>query len=55
MALLMSGVLTAIFIEFSRNFASRWMHAFVIAWPIAFPSILVIAPIVRKLVAKLTT
>jgi uncharacterized protein (DUF697 family) len=53
MALLMSGVLTTIFTGISHNFFSRWAHAFIIAWPIAFPSILLIAPVVRKMVEKL--
>ena len=44
MALLMSGVLTAIFTGFSRNFTSHWMYAFVITCPIAFTTIMVIAP-----------
>ena len=54
MALLMSGILTVIHLGFKPNFIGRWLHAFVIAWPIAFPSILIIAPAVRKIVAKLT-
>jgi Protein of unknown function (DUF2798) len=51
MALLMSGVLTAIHL----GFVTQWLHSFVLAWPIAFPSILLIAPIVRKIVTKITT
>jgi len=54
MALLMSGVLTAIHLGFTPHFIAQWLHAFVIAWPIAFPSILLIAPVVRKIVAMLT-
>jgi len=54
MALLMSGALTAIHLGFTPHYIAQWLHAFIIAWPIAFPSILVIAPLARKLVAKLT-
>ena len=54
MALLMSGVLTAIHLGFTPDFVAQWLHSFVLAWPIAFPSILAIAPLVRKIVAKLT-
>jgi Protein of unknown function (DUF2798) len=54
MALLMSGVLTAIHLGFTPDFIGQWLHSFVLAWPIAFPSILLIAPVVRKIVVKLT-
>jgi hypothetical protein len=54
MALLMSGVLTAIHLGFRSDFIAQWLHSFVLAWPIAFPSILLIAPVVRIIVAKLT-
>jgi Protein of unknown function (DUF2798) len=52
MALLMSGVLTAIHLGFTQNFIGKWLHAFLLAWPITFPSIVLLAPIVRKTVAK---
>jgi Protein of unknown function (DUF2798) len=54
MALLMSGVLTAIHLGYTQNFVAQWLHSFLLAWPIAFPSILLLAPIVRKIVSKLT-
>jgi Protein of unknown function (DUF2798) len=43
MAFIMSGVLTAIFDGFD-NFIASWMFGFPIAWPIAFPAVLLIAP-----------
>ncbi len=54
MALLMSGVLTAVFAGINHQFFVHWMNGFVHAWPIAFPAILVIAPLVRKIVTTLT-
>jgi hypothetical protein len=54
MAFLMSGVLTVIHLGFTSRFIVQWLNSFVLAWPIAFPSILLIAPIVRKIVVKLT-
>jgi hypothetical protein len=54
MALLISGVLTAVFVGISHEFFSHWMNAFIHTWPIAFPAIFTIAPIVRKMVAALT-
>jgi len=53
MAYIMSGVLTAIFHGFADLFSS-WLRGFVIAWPIAFPAVLVIAPLVRRWVRQLT-
>ena len=54
MAFLMSGVLTVVFAGVNKQFLAHWMNGFVHAWPIAFPSILVIAPLVRKIVTALT-
>jgi hypothetical protein len=36
------------------DFLHHWMHAFLTAWVIAFPAIMVVAPVVRKLVNVLT-
>ncbi len=35
-------------------FLVHWFKGFATAWPIAFPTVLVVAPFVRKIVAKLT-
>ena len=53
MACLMSGVLTAVFAGFDNQFFANWFNDFVHAWPIAFPAILVITPLVRKIVDAL--
>ncbi|MFA7349116.1 MAG: DUF2798 domain-containing protein [Methylotenera sp.] len=54
MALIMSGVLTALFAGIDHQFISHWLRAFIHAWPIAFPAILIIAPIVKKIVGLIT-
>ncbi len=54
MAFIMSGVLTALFAGISAQFFSHWMSAFIHAWPVAFPAVLLVAPIVRRIVASLT-
>ena len=54
MALPMSGVLKAVIAGFSHAFFAHWLNGFVHAWPIAFPAVLIIAPIVRKMVTALT-
>lgn len=38
---------------FQTDFFNRWFMSFISTWPIAFPTVLVVAPIVRKLVAKM--
>jgi Protein of unknown function (DUF2798) len=54
MASLMSGILTFVFTGLGAQFFTHWGNGFVHAWPIAFPSILVIAPLVRRMVTALT-
>jgi hypothetical protein len=53
MATLMTGIVTYKLTGFNTGFFTRWLHAFLTAWPIAFPSIFLITPISRKIVAKL--
>jgi hypothetical protein len=36
------------------DFLRQWRKGFLTAWPIAFPAVLVVAPLVRKIVARLT-
>lgn len=38
----------------SAAFPAQWLRAFLSTWPIAFPTVLVIAPLVRRLVERLT-
>ena len=54
MAFLMSGVLTALNLGLNLYALQRWPHNFLVAWPVAFPSVLLLAPRVRQLVAWLT-
>ncbi|WP_424194291.1 DUF2798 domain-containing protein [Ampullimonas aquatilis] len=37
------------------DFFARWLKSFLSTWPIAFPTVLVVAPQVRRLVAWLTS
>jgi hypothetical protein len=39
---------------FTRDFFQLWLKGFITAWPIAFPSVLLVAPFVRKIVSRLT-
>lgn len=54
MVTIISGAVTLINQGFNDEFFVRWFRGFATAWPIAFPSVLVVAPFVRKVVAKLT-
>lgn len=51
---LMSFVITAINTGFDAEFVSRWLHAYALAWSIAFPSVMFVAPRVRQLVDHIT-
>jgi hypothetical protein len=50
MSLLVSGVATARNFGFVDNFVSLWIGVWWPSWLIAFPVVLVVAPIARRLV-----
>lgn len=52
MAGIMSGVLTALSVGLSMNMLIRWGHVFPTAWSIAFPCVLILAPLVKRVVSK---
>jgi hypothetical protein len=54
MAAIMSGIITAVNRGLGAGYFAAWAHSFVVAWPIAFPLILLLAPRARALVARLT-
>jgi hypothetical protein len=49
MAFLMSAVLTAV----NTGFVGRWLHAFIVAWPIAIVAAFFCAPIARRWTMRL--
>lgn len=53
MAFLMSGILVAVHSGVDPAFMGRWMPAFALAFTVAFPTVLVIAPFVTKLASLL--
>jgi hypothetical protein len=55
MAIIMTCLVTFINTGAAPGFLARWARAFVIAWPIAFVCILILAGRVRRLVSLLTT
>lgn len=54
MVTIISGTVVLVNQGLTPELPRQWLKGFATAWPIAFPSVLVIAPIVRKIVAKLT-
>ncbi|MBB4867024.1 cellulose synthase/poly-beta-1,6-N-acetylglucosamine synthase-like glycosyltransferase [Pseudomonas nitritireducens] len=53
MTLLISGLATWRAIGTTPAFAQLWLGAWLTSWSIAFPLVLVIAPLTRRLVEKL--
>ncbi|QEW07922.1 DUF2798 domain-containing protein [Nitrincola iocasae] len=53
MVFIMTCLITLINTGFSDGFFLRWFHAFIVAWPVAFVLILVGAPRLQNLSAKL--
>lgn len=39
----------------TADFVMRWVKSFASTWVVAFPTVLVVAPLVRRMVAYLTT
>ncbi len=53
MSLLVSGVATWRALGLGADFVGLWVRAWLSAWPIAFAALLVVAPLVRRIVAAL--
>lgn len=53
MTFIVSGISTLRTLGLSDIFASAWVFNFISSWPVAFPAVLIVAPIVRKLVSRL--
>jgi hypothetical protein len=54
MVTIISGTVTLINQGYDAHFFTRWFRGFATAWPVAFPSVLVVAPFVRRVVARIT-
>ncbi len=53
MSFLVSGLSTLRALGMGSNFAQAWMGNWAISWATAFPVVLVVAPITRRIVARL--
>jgi Protein of unknown function (DUF2798) len=54
MSLLVSGISTLRAMGLAPDFVSSWMDAWLTAWLFAFPVVLLVAPLTRAAVARLT-
>lgn len=54
MVTIISGTVVLVTQGFGPDFPAQWFKGFATAWPIAFPTVLVVAPFVRRVVTKLT-
>lgn len=53
MTVIMSGWITFLNVGLTMEYASRWGHAFLAAWPAAFFAVMTIAPTVQRLTLRL--
>lgn len=54
MSLVVSGLSTWRAVGLTDGFPALWMGNWAVSWAIAFPTVLVVAPLVRRIVARLT-
>lgn len=55
MSFIMSGAITLINLGFADHFTKIWLHAWIVAYAIAFPTILLVFPFARKLAMKIAS
>ncbi len=53
MSLLVSGISTLRAVGLNEAFVGLWLSNWTASWLVAFPAVLVVAPLARRLVAKL--
>jgi len=53
MTIVISGISTLLALGPGAEFLARWPVACITSWVIAFPTVLVVLPIVRRLVARI--
>ena len=49
MSLVVSGIATWNALGLGHEFTAKWLESWLFAWSVAFPSVLVIAPLVRRI------
>ena len=54
MSCIVSGIATLRALGIQPDFFGTWMTSWAFSWLVAFPTVLVVAPVTRKIVARLT-
>jgi len=54
MSLIVSGIATFRAVGIADDMVGLWLSAWLASWAVAFPCVLLVAPLTRRLVAKLT-
>jgi len=54
MVALVSGFVVAITQGIHQGFAAQWLRSCAITWPVAFPTVTLVAPWVRRVVSRVT-
>jgi hypothetical protein len=54
MSLIVSGIATLRALGFGPGLVGNWLTAWAFSWAVAFPTVLFVAPLTRRLVARLT-
>lgn len=54
MSFVVSGIATLRAVGPAEGFPGLWLAAWIPSWMVAFPTVLIVAPIVRRFVAKIS-
>jgi hypothetical protein len=54
MSLLVSGIATVRAVGLAEGVVGLWLGNWLSSWVVAFPAVLIVGPVARRLVAKLT-
>lgn len=58
LSIIMVGIVSAFVLTISQGvhpgFAAQWLKSCVTTWPVAFPTVAVVAPWVRRIVSRVT-
>mgnify|MGYP001273035574 CR=1 FL=1 len=53
MSFIVSGLSTALAIGLSGTFPLAWIKAWLPSWGVAFPAVMVVAPLVRRILSRI--
>jgi hypothetical protein len=53
MSAMVSGIATWRALGLDSDFPAHWLGAWLASWAVAFPAVLIVAPITRRIVARL--